>query len=470
MIAVLCASAWGQPAPSSTASPLDQAYQKEYAYLAAEKTELEQRIAGFDRDAEARLSAANAELDSLQARLVVATRAADQAEDGFDRLDRETRAMDDAGALLATSVQQASDTLGLPAAEDPVAAVPSVFSAARDRIRAANTIGAAPGAYFLADGTRVEGEVFHWGQIASWGVSPAGSGALAPAGPDRMQLRRAFGHDTAVALAAGRRPAMVEVQLYEPERATSDPDKAGGLGQLLEDAGAMGQVLFGLGCVSAALVVIRAVTLAFARRGGWSLVEAATAHVRAGRLEEARRTLGIRGNPIARVLGAILDVADRSREDHAQGGGGTPGGRFDRVVDEALLRELPRIDRFASALVVITAGSPLLGLLGTVTGMIATFDVITEHGTGNPKLMSAGIAEALVCTALGLAVAIPTLLAGNVLASVAESIKTTLERGSLSMVNALERRERAITRVHPELPRAPTSRPPSATDELRESA
>ena len=78
------------------------------------------------------------------------------------------------------------------------------------------------------------------------------------------------------------------------------------------------------------------------------------------------------------------------------------------------------------------------------TIMIATFDVITEHGTGNPKLMSAGIAEALVCTALGLSVAIPTLLAGNVLASIGDSIKNTIDRGALALLNALEDRDRVV--------------------------
>jgi biopolymer transport protein ExbB len=119
------------------------------------------------------------------------------------------------------------------------------------------------------------------------------------------------------------------------------------------------------------------------------------------------------------------------------------------VIDEAILRETPVVDRFASALVVITAGAPLLGLLGTVTGMIATFDVITEHGTGNPKLMSAGIAEALVCTALGLSVAIPTLLVGNVLASIGGQVKTTLERGALATLNALDLRARMVASDEP---------------------
>lgn len=405
---------------------LEQAYQKEYAYLRAEKVELERRIAEFDRDAAARLAAADAEIETLQAKLVATTRRADHAEDGFDAIDRQTNAMDDATTLLGTTVRQAAETLGMPEPADVAAAVPDVFRGASEDIGRANATGWKDGAFFLPDGREVQGKVYGWGQVAAWGVADGHAGALAPAGEGRLQLRREFGEETAHALQAGASVPQLEVQLFEPERGAEEKEEEGGLVALLKESGTMGQILFGLGCVSAALVFVRALTLLFARRGGQRLVDAVAGHVRAGRIDDAARVLGRRRNPVARVLGAIVDARDGDRE------------QVERVVDESLLRELPKVDRFASALVVITAGAPLLGLLGTVTGMIATFDVITEHGTGNPKLMSAGIAEALICTAFGLAVAIPTLLAGNVLASVGDNIKNTLERGALAVVNALE--------------------------------
>ena len=78
---------------------------------------------------------------------------------------------------------------------------------------------------------------------------------------------------------------------------------------------------------------------------------------------------------------------------------------------EAVLRELPPINRGLSFLKISAAVAPLLGLLGTVTGMIITFQAITLFGAGDPKLMAGGISQALVTTVLGLVVAIPTLLA-----------------------------------------------------------
>ena len=101
-----------------------------------------------------------------------------------------------------------------------------------------------------------------------------------------------------------------------------------------------------------------------------------------------------------------------------------------------MIIEEARLDRFGALTLVIAAVAPLLGLLGTVTGMISTFDVITEFGTGNPKLLSGGISEALVTTELGLCVAIPVLLLGNLLNGAAHRMKNMLEFSGLRMVNA----------------------------------
>ncbi len=422
---------WMSLALAQTPNSLEAAYQKEYAYLNAERAELEKRQAELDEEARGRISQADRELERLQAQLVAITRAADQAEDAFEALERETAAMDDANILLTTTVNQGSETLGLTPPADPAAGVLPLFRAAVERAQSGAAAGWRDDVFFLPDGTQVNGRVYAWGQIASWGSADAAMGALAPAGEGRLQLRREFGQSTARALAADSSPATMEVFLYEVEKKAEEAEKSGGLKALLIEAGTMGQIVFGLGMVSGLLVIIRGLTLLFARRGGMRLVEQVAASVTEGRLDEAQAAVGRTGGPVARTLRAVLEARDRGPDE------------LDRVVDESILRETPGIDRFASALTVITAGAPLLGLLGTVTGMIATFNVITEHGTGNPKLMSAGIAEALICTGLGLAVAIPTLLAGNVLASVGDTVKTTLDRGALTLLNALELRRKA---------------------------
>ncbi|MBM4020017.1 MAG: MotA/TolQ/ExbB proton channel family protein [Planctomycetes bacterium] len=79
-------------------------------------------------------------------------------------------------------------------------------------------------------------------------------------------------------------------------------------------------------------------------------------------------------------------------------------------METALLAEAPKLERSLSLLAALAGVAPLLGLLGTVSGMIATFDTISAAGTGNPRLLSGGLSEALITTQSGLMVAIPLLL------------------------------------------------------------
>jgi biopolymer transport protein ExbB len=108
---------------------------------------------------------------------------------------------------------------------------------------------------------------------------------------------------------------------------------------------------------------------------------------------------------------------------------------------EAMLKELPRLERFLTALKVMAAVAPLLGLLGTVTGMINTFQVITAHGTGDPRLMAGGISEALITTQLGLTVAIPVLVAAALLSRKAQRIASDMEEKAVAMSAALIQEE-----------------------------
>ncbi len=102
--------------------------------------------------------------------------------------------------------------------------------------------------------------------------------------------------------------------------------------------------------------------------------------------------------PTCRVFGSVLEHLGVSQE------------AMENAIQEAILRQVPRLERFLPTLNILGAIAPLLGLLGTVTGMINTFHIITLFGTGDPKLMSGGISEALVTTQLGLAIAIPIML------------------------------------------------------------
>ncbi|WP_457576523.1 MotA/TolQ/ExbB proton channel family protein [Desulfomarina sp.] len=139
----------------------------------------------------------------------------------------------------------------------------------------------------------------------------------------------------------------------------------------------------------------------------------------------------IREKPMARVLEAGLLSRNESRED------------LENSLQEAILKEIPSMERFLSTLGMLAAIAPLLGLLGTVTGMIATFHIITLYGTGDPRLMSGGISEALVTTMLGLSVAIPLMLAQTLLSRSVDRHIGELEEKAVTLVNIILKYRRA---------------------------
>jgi biopolymer transport protein ExbB len=104
------------------------------------------------------------------------------------------------------------------------------------------------------------------------------------------------------------------------------------------------------------------------------------------------------------------------------------------MIDETILKNIPRLRRGLSALKILAAVAPLLGLLGTVVGLIETFQSITLFGTGDPKLMAGGISQALVTTVLGLCAAIPLILMHSGLSSKSRRLVSILEEQSAGIV------------------------------------
>jgi biopolymer transport protein ExbB len=103
-------------------------------------------------------------------------------------------------------------------------------------------------------------------------------------------------------------------------------------------------------------------------------------------------------------------------------------------LSEAILKETPRLENSLNLLKIIAAVAPLLGLLGTVTGMIITFQAITIFGAGDPKAMAGGISGALVTTVLGLVVAIPTVLLHTFVSGRAKKIIHVLDQQTTGII------------------------------------
>jgi len=200
------------------------------------------------------------------------------------------------------------------------------------------------------------------------------------------------------------------------EDAPLDPSKGSILGLLvqaptarerIDQGGLVGYTIIVLGIAGGALAVWRFLALmAVGRR-----VSA-----------QAKQERGAADNPLGRVMQVY--EADPGLDTET----------LELRLDEAVMRELPPLERGLTTIRVISVVAPLLGLLGTVTGMIKTFQVITLFGTGDPKMMAAGIAEALVTTMLGLIVAIPLTFLHSLVSDRSKAVTEVLDEQAAGMI------------------------------------
>ena len=145
-----------------------------------------------------------------------------------------------------------------------------------------------------------------------------------------------------------------------------------------------------------------------------------------GELTEERMQALREGSPLGRILASGLAGRDLDREIMKES------------IEEVGRHVVHDLERYLNALGTIAAITPLLGLLGTVIGMIDVFAVITAQGVGEPRALAGGISEALITTAAGLTVAIPSLLFHRLLRGRVDELVVTMEQEALKMVGALQ--------------------------------
>lgn len=137
---------------------------------------------------------------------------------------------------------------------------------------------------------------------------------------------------------------------------------------------------------------------------------------------QLRRKKASKSNPLGRVMQAYENTQSNDVET------------VSLKLDDAILREVPKLESGLNLIKVLAAAAPLLGLLGTVIGMIRTFQAITLFGTGDPQIMASGISEALVTTVLGLIVAIPLLLLHAFASGAAKRVTQILEEQAAGII------------------------------------
>jgi len=415
-------------AGSGYADELEQAYQKEYAYLVAEKKALEQRLRSLKSSQKSQLDKIEQEITGLQQQYLAQQNQTDRlnrqivdASRGFDVAENDN-------LLLETTLIQARESLArlnLPLDESAARdiSLAQAFRSAESIMQNDGRVQRAPGEFFLLQGEKTEGEIISVGRIAKYGLSENGSGLLAPAGGNKFRLWDDTSESLVRQIAQQQAPSMIDIFLYDSHDKAIDRQQEKTIEDDIKAGGLVGQVIIGLGAVGFVLVLVRFILLWLSSSNFHRLIEKVNRKVQDGDLESAIKSSKKSVSSAGKVIAATLRNLNKDR-DHVED-----------IISESILHESSRIDRFGTAILVIAAVSPLLGLLGTVTGMISTFDIITEFGTGDPKLLSSGISEALITTKFGLIVAIPMLLVGNVLTSWAQRIKNDLEQAALHIVN-----------------------------------
>lgn len=417
------------------ASELSEAYKKEYTFLQAQKSELQSRFIKEETQQKADIDAAGEKLNALQDKLIKVSDELKDAQEKLEAISKKAAEVAENGDTTSVVTMQAIAALkeyGVPMDESNKTTNLEKLTVAFDKsttlYETLSSVRNEKGKFYLPNGKPVEADIVKVGNIAAFGISKEASGALAPAGEGQYKLwNSADASDDAKALYSGERLEGLDIFVYESLDKEVEFTKEKTLGDTLNAGGPIGYIILGLGLLGLLLIALRVMLLSKSGSRVEELTGVVVEKLNTSGVEAAQEAIKGHKGSTARVLKATLRNITRDRE------------HIEDIVTENILNESSAIDKFGSFVLVIAAVAPLLGLLGTVTGMITTFDVITEFGTGDPKLLSGGISEALVTTEFGLVVAIPLLLLGNLLSGWAQNIKDSMEQSALHVINVFEK-------------------------------
>ena len=428
------------PAPAHAQAeetrPLYQALEREAQVLRAEREALHERLASERQGRAAQVEQLEQDIQQLTRRYEARRRRAAELERELAGLEARIASMpatsQDPQRPSSPITEQAMATLRQrgatpppdPGWEGPRDRLRWIFTSGADLLRDQSQITVTDGHFFGPQGRALDGRVLRVGEVAAVGSAGEVGGALAPApGSDALQLV-VPAPEQARQVTSGqtdRAPVLLfdpsdprPIEVFEEDEAK---ERARSWRDTLEDAAPLGWVIAALGALALLVALYRALRLIAItrdeRRVGAALLEVMHTHG-----DDAPDFAGVvRGEQaaVARITRQALAHKDLPLE------------LYEDSVNATLLDELGRVSRGLTALRVIAAVSPLLGLLGTVVGMIATFDALTAGGAGDPAALSGGIAQALATTQLGLVVAVPALLLHGALASWAERMESYIE-------------------------------------------
>ena len=395
--------------------------------LALANEEWQQQERAREQQAQQDLASVSTELHSARARLAEAQRLSKELAGQFASNEKQLvelntrweQASGDMNEIFAVTRQGASDAVKLLGDSSVQGQYPDRLTAlkamAQDKqvpdraalallpatllqeIRESGRVVQFDGKVLNAQGTASEQELTRVGSFALFGSE----GFLQPSGEGLIPV---------LGLPGGLLSELTTYKGKEGEALPLDPSH-GVLLEMQAQAPTVWQQVQQGGQVGAIIVLLAAIGLGIAAVRLWTLSRELTL---------VRRQLKSGEYHADNALGRVLTVADKHPELSME--------TLELRLDEAILQETPRMERGIGMVKVIAAIAPMLGLLGTVTGMIGTFQAITQFGTGDPKIMAGGISMALVTTVQGLVAAIPLILAHSLLQSRFTELSNVLEQ------------------------------------------
>lgn len=401
------------------------AYAKEYAFLLSERESLNLRLSNFQKDSDK----VENELDDLIFKLEKQISALEKANAGLalknKRLIGEKADIESGLDNIKSIPQVAADgilkhhSLEIKPQSLLKTKLKKIFEMAVKATQDNSEIQIQRGEFFDQSGQLVSGEIAKLGSYMAFAKTDSADPYLLIPTDDgkykavrKVENRDLHGSTSLAYLFENNKPV-----IEKKKKKFSDTLNAGGT---------IGYVILSLGLISGFLLLLRFRLLNSASKGNDGITLSAEKALLVGDVEGAKAIVAKNRGPLGKVLSTSLDFIDAEKD------------LLETTMSEVILEESSKLDRFSTMIVVTAAVAPLLGLLGTVTGMIATFDIITDVGTGDPKMLSGGISEALVTTMFGLIVAIPTLFFGQLTSKWAEKIKDVYTHGTLSVVAAYE--------------------------------
>jgi biopolymer transport protein ExbB len=434
--------AMAQPLPS-----LEQAFRRERALLSAEKKTLAAQLGKERRAAAKTRRRLEGEVRALLARVAAARKRASDLDERAKGAARKQERVSEQGEVLEGTLAAAAAKLRRYGAKLPAAArdlsqpaakrLPALIQGGAELAARFGRVHREQGWFYAADGKRVSGTIVRVGRVAALGVSGDGvaGGVLRKAPGGGLRVSDRGGLAAARGLLADKPPELLPVYLFDPEAKLREAPEHKTFWEVTRAGGTIAWIILAVGLLGVLLVLERIITLL--RLSNWRSRFVPGIHERLAEGDEAGAREIASGMGAAREV--LLPLIDNRLERRAA---------LEERAAEAVLRLMPRIERSLTLLGVIVTVAPLLGLLGTVTGMISTFDVITQHGTGDPKLLSHGISEALITTEFGLAVAVPLLLLRSFVSRWADRLVEGLQTQALALVNGIcgRREQRARER------------------------